>query len=134
MFAYSNQYLRIVSDVNSVNNAPVLTSYVAYFPPIAFNLTATPNNGFQIKEITEKIPYPYDQTLPQLSNIPKLISDVDGDVPGIGIAFAKNSSVGAYYYRYDSKSACTMVNLANKLVDGKLVSTTNVLLLEPAAE
>jgi len=134
MFAYSNQDLKIVCDVKRVNDAPVLTSYVAYFPPIAFNLTATPNNGFQIKEITERIPYPYGQTPPKFSNIPKLISDVEGDIPGIGIAFAKNSSVGAYYYRNDSKSAWKMVNLANTLVNGKLVNTSDVLLLEPTAE
>lgn len=121
--------------MKKVNDQPVLTSYLAYFPPIAFNLTQNPNKGFPVKDITERIPYPYGKTPPKFSKILPLISDVDtGDKFGIGIAYARNSSIGAYYYRNSSQGSWELINLKNVLTDGKLVNKSDVLLLKPTAE
>ncbi|XP_032231194.2 uncharacterized protein LOC5506859 isoform X1 [Nematostella vectensis] len=120
--------------VNPVNDAPILTSYRAYLPPIGYNLTTTPNNGFTVNEVTTRIPIPYGTELPAFAARPDpLITDVDGYTAGIGIAYAPNTSLGRYEYRLSNSDPWTPVPIDNTLENGKLNGTARVLLLKPEA-
>ncbi|KAK3742747.1 hypothetical protein QZH41_018953, partial [Actinostola sp. cb2023] len=134
VFVYSDYQLTLDCRVVSVNDAPDVTSYNTYLPPIGYNLSLTPNNGFLVGDITTRKPYPYGETLPPLSNIQPLIKDIDGDITGLGVVYAQQSSIGSYYYKLDVSSPWQQIDLNNTLVNGKLVGEGQVLLLKPTAQ
>lgn len=127
---YSDKIINLGCKVIPINDAPVLTSFITFFPPIPYNLSITPYNGFNVSEITTRIPIPYGSTPPKFSKPKPFIMDVDGGVPGIAIVYAKNSSLGAYYYKTPG-SSWQLIDLNNTLVNGKPHDKGEVLLLKP---
>lgn len=78
--------INITINITSVNDAPTLTlSTKNVLPPIAYNLTKTPNLGFTVNELV------------QMSNVKDLESEKE-----LGIAVAKYSSSGVGTWQYNN--------------------------------
>ena len=114
-----------------VNDKPTVTSVRALFPPIAYNTSTSPNQGFLVSEVTSKPAVPFDTKSPRFAKPEPLAKDVEGNNLGIGVVMARNSSLGSWYYRADGSETWLPLEVKNNLSNGRPSGNTSVFILPP---
>ena len=112
-----------------MNDRPELTGFVAFFPPIAYNTTTSPNNGFLVSDVVSKPAVPYGQKIPSYARLEPLAKDVESASLGIAVLLAKNTSIGSWYYKMNNASSWLKMVVDNTMTNGKPSGNTSVFLL-----
>ena len=129
LYTLTEQSVTFHGRVISVNDQPTVTSFRAYFPPIAYNTTTSPNDGFLVSDVTSKPAVPFGTKIPSYAKPKPLATDVEGDTLGLGVIVAPNSSIGAWFYKADGSSNWLRMDVSNALVNGKPSGNTSVFIL-----
>ena len=105
--------------VTRANDQPVINAARIYLPAIAYNLTTSPNVGFLVEDLTTK------------PSEGPLVTDIDGDISGIAVVHAPNSSVGLWQYQVPNTSSWLDLILVNEEYSEADVGLLEVVLLSP---
>ena len=129
LYVLSGKAVTFIGQVLAVNDLPIANSFRAYFPPIAFNLTVNPNLGFLVSDVLNKPAVPFGIRIPKYSQPSPLATDVEGDVMGIAVAQAPNSSIGLWYYKLGGASNWSELVVENNFTGGRLSGNKSVFLI-----